>query len=201
MSQACRPDLTGPARAGQSPPPPLSPTRTVASGRSCSPRRCGSPATSTSPRNASRTPTPCPGRGPAGVPRNPGAWLTTAARRRALDAFRRDRTLRGKLPLLIEPDAQSRPPPPPTPAAATYPGRPAPADLHLLPPGARQGGAGGIDPRLVCGLSTAEVAQAFLVTEPTMAARITRAKKKIAAARIPYRIPGPPSCPPASMPC
>jgi RNA polymerase sigma-70 factor (ECF subfamily) len=44
--------------------------------------------------------------------------------------------------------------------------------------------------RLVCGLSTAEVARAFLVAEPTMAARITRAKKKIAAARIPYRVPG-----------
>jgi RNA polymerase sigma-70 factor (ECF subfamily) len=44
--------------------------------------------------------------------------------------------------------------------------------------------------RLLCGLRTAEIAQAFLVSEPTMAARITRAKKKIAAARIPYRVPG-----------
>jgi RNA polymerase sigma-70 factor (ECF subfamily) len=43
--------------------------------------------------------------------------------------------------------------------------------------------------RLLCGLTTAEVARAFLVTESTMAARITRAKKKIAAARIPYRVP------------
>ena len=43
--------------------------------------------------------------------------------------------------------------------------------------------------RLMCGLSTAEVARAFLVSEPTMAARITRAKKKIAVARIPYRVP------------
>ena len=41
----------------------------------------------------------------------------------------------------------------------------------------------------MCGLSTAEVARAFLVSEPTMAARITRAKKKIASARIPYRVP------------
>jgi RNA polymerase sigma-70 factor (ECF subfamily) len=45
--------------------------------------------------------------------------------------------------------------------------------------------------RLVCGLSTAEVARAFLVREPTMAARITRAKKKISAAHIPYRVPSP----------
>ena len=43
--------------------------------------------------------------------------------------------------------------------------------------------------RLVCGLTTGEVARAFLVSEPTMAARITRAKKKISAARIPYRVP------------
>ena len=49
--------------------------------------------------------------------------------------------------------------------------------------------------RLVCGLSTAEIAQAFLVSEPTMAARVTRAKKKISAARIPYRVPGPAELP------
>ena len=44
--------------------------------------------------------------------------------------------------------------------------------------------------RLVCGVSTADIARAFLVSEPTMAARLTRAKKKISAARIPYRVPG-----------
>jgi RNA polymerase sigma-70 factor (ECF subfamily) len=44
--------------------------------------------------------------------------------------------------------------------------------------------------RLVCGVTTAEIAQAFLVSEPTMAARVTRAKKKISAARIAYRVPG-----------
>ena len=49
--------------------------------------------------------------------------------------------------------------------------------------------------RLVCGLTTAEVARAFLVSEPTMAARLTRAKKKIAAARIPYRVPPPEELP------
>ena len=43
-----------------------------------------------------------------GVPRNPGAWLTTTARRRALDMLRRDRTLRSKLPLLVEPGARRR---------------------------------------------------------------------------------------------
>ena len=49
--------------------------------------------------------------------------------------------------------------------------------------------------RLVCGLSTAEIAQAFLVPEPTMAARVTRAKKKISAARIAYRVPAAPELP------
>ncbi len=56
-----------------------------------------------------------------GVPRNPGAWLTTTARRRALDALRRDRTLRAKLPLLIEPGAV------PGRAGRIPPARPRPA--------------------------------------------------------------------------
>ena len=55
-----------------------------------------------------------------GIPRNPGAWLTTTARRRALDAQRRDRTLRAKLPLLIEPGSPAGPA---EPAAATRPRR------------------------------------------------------------------------------
>src|SRR5262249_38330377 len=49
--------------------------------------------------------------------------------------------------------------------------------------------------RLLCGLTTAEVARTFLTSEATMAARITRAKKKITAARIPYRVPGPDQLP------
>ena len=55
--------------------------------------------------------------------------------------------------------------------------------------------------RLLCGIPTADIARAFLVSEPTMAARITRAKKKIATARIPYRVPRPPSCPAGCAPC
>jgi RNA polymerase sigma-70 factor (ECF subfamily) len=122
-----------------------------------------------------------------GVPRRPGAWLTTAARNRALDALRRQQTLRAKLPLLIEPD-----PPGPQPAGPD----PVIADdrLRLVftcchPALAREAQVA-LTLRLVCGLSTAEIAGAFLVPEPTMAARVTRAKKKIAAARIPYRVPG-----------
>jgi RNA polymerase sigma-70 factor, ECF subfamily len=141
-----------------------------------------------------------------GVPRSPGAWLTTTARRRALDAHRRDRTLRAKLPLLIEPD-------PPAGTGALPAGGQRRADaaageaddviaddrLRLVftcchPALAREAQVA-LTLRLVCGLSTAETAQAFLVPEPTMAARVTRAKKKIAAARIPYRVPGPAELP------
>ncbi|HKT04674.1 MAG TPA: sigma-70 family RNA polymerase sigma factor, partial [Rugosimonospora sp.] len=122
-----------------------------------------------------------------GVPANPAAWLTTTARRKALDAYRRDRTLRAKLPLLVEP-------------AATHPaddelfGDAIPDDrLRLVftcchPALAREAQVA-LTLRLVCGLTTAEIAQAFLVTETTMAARVTRAKKKITAARIAYRVP------------
>ena len=120
-----------------------------------------------------------------GVPRNPAAWLTTAARRRALDAHRRDRTLRTKLPLLIEPDE-----PPDTPQTPPVIGD---DRLRLIftccHPALSREAQVALTLRLVCGLSTAETAHAFLVSEPTMAARVTRAKKKIAAARIPYRVP------------
>ncbi|MCU1600943.1 MAG: putative polymerase ECF-subfamily sigma factor [Frankiales bacterium] len=113
-------------------------------------------------------------------PRNRGAWLTTAARNRALDVIRREATLRTKLPLLVmdEQDPQG----------------PFPDDrLRLLftccHPAIDPQAQVALSLRLLCGLSTAEVARAFLVSEPTMAARITRAKKKIARARIPYRVP------------
>jgi RNA polymerase sigma-70 factor (ECF subfamily) len=134
-----------------------------------------------------------------GVPRNPGAWLTTTARRRALDALRRDRTLRAKLPLLIEPG------PPVTGAGLTGPGRGTAggqAEDDVIPddrlrlvftcchPALAREAQVALTLRLVCGLTTAEIAQAFLVSEPTMAARVTRAKKKISAARIAYRVPG-----------
>jgi RNA polymerase sigma-70 factor, ECF subfamily len=125
-----------------------------------------------------------------GIPRNAGAWLTTVARRRALDAHRRAATLRAKLPLLVEPDADT---------ADAEPGGDRMAEqipddrLRLVftcchPALAREAQVA-LTLRLVCGLTTAEIAQAFLVSEPTMAARVTRAKKKISAARIAYRVP------------
>jgi RNA polymerase sigma-70 factor, ECF subfamily len=123
-----------------------------------------------------------------GVPRNPAAWLTTAARRKALDALRRDRTLRAKLPLLIEPDSM------PAPDANCRDDVIGDDRLRLVftcchPALAREAQVA-LTLRLVCGLTTTEIAEAFLVPEPTMAARVTRAKKKISAARIAYRVPG-----------
>ncbi|MEP7179472.1 MAG: sigma-70 family RNA polymerase sigma factor, partial [Pseudonocardiales bacterium] len=120
----------------------------------------------------------------AGVPAKPGAWLTTVARRRALDLLRRDAVLRRALPLLVEDQVV----PPAEPSDAIPDDR-----LRLIctcchPALARESQIA-LTLRLLCGLTTAEVARAFLVSEPTMAARLTRAKKKIAAARIPYRVP------------
>lgn len=121
-----------------------------------------------------------------GVPDNPGAWLTTAARRKAIDALRRNQTLRNKLPLLVEPITDI--------GAELSDEESIPDDrLRLVftcchPALAREAQVA-LTLRLVCGLTTTEIAGAFLVSEPTMAARVTRAKKKISGARIAYRVP------------
>jgi RNA polymerase sigma-70 factor (ECF subfamily) len=126
-----------------------------------------------------------------GVPASPGAWLTTVARRRGLDLLRRDATLRRSLPLLLD-DAVE--PGPGEIDGALGDGVAIPDDrLRLIftccHPAIAQEAQVALTLRLLCGLSTAEVARAFLVSEPTMAARITRAKKKISGAGIPYRVP------------
>jgi RNA polymerase sigma factor (sigma-70 family) len=127
-----------------------------------------------------------------GVPDRPGAWLTTTARNRALDRLRRESTLRRKLPLLIEPDVVSGPEPPDGIEQDDLSGVPDDR-LRLVftccHPALAAEAQVALTLRLVCGVPTAQIARAFLVSEPTMAARITRAKKKIASARIPYRVP------------
>ncbi|WP_373293525.1 RNA polymerase sigma factor [Micromonospora fulviviridis] len=121
-----------------------------------------------------------------GVPDKPGAWLTATAKRKALDVLRREKVFRSKMPLLVEPAEAEM--------AEDTGGDAVPDDrLRLVftcchPALAREAQVA-LTLRLVCGVATGDIARAFLVTETTMAARVTRAKKKIAAARIPYRVP------------
>jgi len=123
-----------------------------------------------------------------GVPARPGAWLTTVARRRALDELRRETVLRRSLPLLVD-DATVASVEDELVAADEIPDDRLRLICTCCHPALSRDAQVALTLRLVCGLTTAEIARAFLVAEPTMAARITRAKKKIAAARIPYRVP------------
>ncbi|GAA5155241.1 MULTISPECIES: RNA polymerase sigma factor [Amycolatopsis] len=111
-----------------------------------------------------------------GIPDRPDAWLFTVARRRGLDVLRRQARLRDKLALLADPG-------PPDPAEK----------LRLLftccHPALAPQARVALTLKTVCGLTTAQLARAFLVPETTMAQRITRAKRKITAAGIPYRLP------------
>jgi RNA polymerase sigma-70 factor (ECF subfamily) len=120
-----------------------------------------------------------------GIPNSPGAWLTTAARRRAIDQLRREQVFRSKMPLLVEPDVTEVQ----APAEHVVPDDRLRLIFTCCHPALAQDAQVALTLRLVCGVTTSDIAQVFLVSEPTMAARLTRAKKKIAAARIPYRVP------------
>jgi len=107
-----------------------------------------------------------------------------------MDAMRRSSTLRAKLPLLIEPPSDD----PPAPPDAVPDDRLRMIFTCCHPALAREAQVA-LTLRMLCGLTTGEIADAFLVSEPTMAARVTRAKKKIAGAGIPFRVPSPAELP------
>ena len=124
-----------------------------------------------------------------GVPPKPGAWLMTTARRKAVDRLRRDQVLAARLAILqVEADRAG---PVPAPEA----GGDLPDERLLLfftcaHPALAAEDSAALTLRCLAGLTTPEVARAFLVPAATMAKRITRAKKKIREARIPFRVPG-----------
>lgn len=112
-----------------------------------------------------------------GLPDRPGAWLWTVARRRAIDVLRRDLRYQDRI------------------RALSFPAEQAADDDRLMliftccHPALSCEAQVALTLRTVCGLSTAEIASAFLVSEPAIIQRLTRARRKIAVARIPYRVP------------
>jgi RNA polymerase sigma-70 factor, ECF subfamily len=121
----------------------------------------------------------------AGMPDNPGAWLVTTARHRAIDRLRRDRVLAAKLPLLAQQ---------PEEAEDVMDGPPIPDErLELVfmccHPALAIDAQVALTLRAVAGLTTEEIARAFLVPAETMKRRLTRAKSKIKVAGIPFGVP------------
>jgi RNA polymerase sigma-70 factor (ECF subfamily) len=122
------------------------------------------------------------------VPDRPAAWLLTVARRRIVDRLRAEAMAQRKAPLLLV-ETQLR-----EPAVRADPGGLVEDErlrlvLMCTHPALDAGAASALALRLVLGVSTADIARLFLVPEPTMAARLTRAKKKIVAAGIPFAVP------------
>src|ERR1700734_1115659 len=126
-----------------------------------------------------------------GVPRNPGAWLMAAAKHRAIDLLRRNKLLErkhGEIGYQLEAEQMA------APDFETSMDDPVSDDLLRLiftacHPVLTAEARVALTLRMLGGLTTAEIARAFLVSEPTIAQRIVRAKRALAEARVPFEVP------------
>jgi RNA polymerase sigma-70 factor (ECF subfamily) len=123
-----------------------------------------------------------------GVPDNPGAWITVTARNRALDRLRRDQRFAEKRMTLARSEAL-RTLPDESVSATTIPDDRLRLIFTCCHPALAMEAQVALTLRTLGGLTTTEIARAFLVSEPTVAQRLVRAKAKIRQARIPYRVP------------